>query len=345
MVKRRKHDDRGDARSPLRRACATPTNPAYYVDASALNAGLLGGNTASGGEPLFDLDGSIGTSSTLPASSVPWGLIENYYALDVPSGITLTIAAGAVVKGGVEGYSTLTGEGTLDAGGTSTSPITFTSVNDNTVGGTTGTGTPTSGDWQGIEANGSGSLDIEHANVAYAETSIDASAGSSSLIKVDSDYFHVNGTAVSISAAVTTNAQVEDDSFVGNTVAIDASSNWSTLTADPVSCFYVPTMTATGNTFDGSSNPIVTPSDYALITGGGLAGDFGVSFVQDYPPDWADNVQSGSTDTISVSYEPCIDVISPEDSYVAIAIPFNLDGSVIVPIGGSIASKEGTHNP
>jgi hypothetical protein len=204
----------------------------------------------------------------------------------------------------------------------------FTSFNDNTVGGKTGTGSPKAGDWTGISSSTDGSVDVEYANVSYASTAVNASGGSSSLIKVDSDNFSSNETAVSISAALTTNAQIENNSFAGNTVAIDASSNWSTVTADPVSCLYVPTMTATGNLFDGSSTPLVTPADYALITGGSLAGMFGVPFVEDYPEDWADDIQSSSQDTIAVSYEPCIDVTNPTDSYVAIAIPLDLDGSL-----------------
>jgi hypothetical protein len=170
-------------------------------------------------------------------------------------------------------------------------------------------------------------VDIEDAAIRYATDGIDVSGGSGEHITIDSDVFMENGAAVSISAALTTNAQIENSDFSGNTVAIDASSNWSTVTAD---CLFVPTMTATGNTFHGQSNPIVTSSDYDLITGGDLASEFGVPFVEDYPDGWTDNLQDGSNhdnqDTISVSYEPCIDPISPEDSYVAVAIPLNLDG-------------------
>ena len=165
----------------------------------------------------------------------------------------------------------------------------------------------------------------------YATTAVTFSAGSSSKVKIDGDQFTSNGTAISISAAIGTNAQIENNLFDSNTVAINASSNWSTVTADPVNCFYNPLMTATGNTFDGSKVPIVTHADHALITGGNLASLFGVPTVEEYPGDWAENVRSGSTDTISVSYEPCIDVIDPLLSYVAIAIPLDLGGSIIGP--------------
>jgi hypothetical protein len=249
--------------------------------------------------------------------------------------VTVTIAPGTVIKGGPSNYAgcgsfadypSITVEGSLKAAGTSSSAVTFTSVNDSGVGGVTGTGSPAAGDWGGINGTTAASIDLENSVMEYATTGVNFSAGSSSKATIDSDTFESNGTAVSVSAAIGTNAQIENNSFTGNTVAINASSNWTTVTADPVKCSYIPTMTATGNTFSGSSAPLVTPADYTLITSGNLASMFNVPGVEDYPDGWADNIQQSSNDTIAVTYMPCIDVTSPPDSYVAIAIPLDLGG-------------------
>ncbi len=68
--------------------------------------------------------------------------------------------------------SGITVEGRLRTNGTPASPVTFTSIKDNTIGGTTGTGNPNAGDWSGITTNHAGAvahLDgvvIRHAAIA-----------------------------------------------------------------------------------------------------------------------------------------------------------------------------------
>ncbi|MGH2902779.1 MAG: hypothetical protein ACRDK7_04240 [Solirubrobacteraceae bacterium] len=169
--------------------------PAFAVESDSLDAGLLGGNSATGsGVHVVELAGTLRTSSTLRAEPAAWeiGTIfdpghSTYYpaVLQVPEGNTLTVAPGAVVKASGGGdpnvygiYSALQVEGTLHAVGTESEPITFTSVNDNSVGGTTGSGDPKPGEWDGIAVPPSrGSLDLEHANVSYAETAVDDSSG------------------------------------------------------------------------------------------------------------------------------------------------------------------------
>jgi hypothetical protein len=252
-------------------------------------------------------------------------------SLDVPAGIILTVAPGTVVKS--EGD--LQVDGSLDAVGTSSQPITFTSIDDNTVGGVTGTGTPDSGDWGGIYGQTTASLDLENADVRYATNGLNLSGGTDSIIKIDNDHFDSNGTAVSLSAALTTNASITDNTFTDNSVAIDAESNWSTATISPVECAYLPTINATGNTFwTGTAyadGPVESQSDVDSITDLSFASNFGLP-VELYPEDWTSNLTAGTMDTISFFSEPCFDVKDPEDSYAAIAVPLNLTGAAIVPI-------------
>ena len=97
--------------------------------------------------------------------------------IDIPSGVTLAIASGAVLKFGSGGSITV--EGTLHAVGTSTKPIVFTSANDNSIGGTTGTGSPAEGDWNGIVASESGTIDVEYTVLEYGTTVVEANNSAS----------------------------------------------------------------------------------------------------------------------------------------------------------------------
>ncbi|MGD0834272.1 MAG: hypothetical protein ABSA40_07595, partial [Candidatus Dormibacteria bacterium] len=56
--------------------------------------------------------------------------------------------------------------------------------NDNSVGGATGSGSPTAGDWSGIESSAGGSIDIEHADIDYAATAIDFAGSDANLADV-----------------------------------------------------------------------------------------------------------------------------------------------------------------
>jgi hypothetical protein len=81
----------------------------------------------------------------------------------------------------------------LDVAGTAASPVVFTSVNDNSVGGATGTGSPAAGDWQGIEIeNASGGTTISNAVFEYAGTAVTVDE----LDELEVAAFAVNSTPV-----------------------------------------------------------------------------------------------------------------------------------------------------
>ena len=85
----------------------------------------------------------------------------------VPAGVTLTLAAGTVIK--ANSCAQLAVYGSLVADGTAADPVVFTSYADDSVGGDTNAdgsvSSPAAGDWSGIYAQG-GSLSLDHAKVA-----------------------------------------------------------------------------------------------------------------------------------------------------------------------------------
>ncbi len=171
--------------------------PAFAVNSSSLDLNDLGANSATGsGVQAVALSGTVATSSTLPAQPAAWelGYFSTYLGegagtLDVPSGVTMTVSPGAVFKAtgwgscGTPNQScALAVEGVLSAVGTALNPITFTSINDNSIGGSGGSGSPKAGDWGGIYASGSGSVDLENAKLEYASTALAVADGAGATI-------------------------------------------------------------------------------------------------------------------------------------------------------------------
>ncbi|MGC2487039.1 MAG: hypothetical protein WA359_12440 [Acidimicrobiales bacterium] len=160
-------------------------DPAFIVESSSLNFNLISGNTASGGTPAMDVLGTAVTS-TMQAQAIPWALNDWLGTpLDVPSGVTLTIDPGAMIKSDGPGscpaddFGVLCVEGTLDANGTSQNPIIFTSINDNSIGGVTGTGSPAAADWGGVFASGSGSVNLDDTTLNYGQVTLSVTESAS----------------------------------------------------------------------------------------------------------------------------------------------------------------------
>ena len=143
-------------------------NEAILMDPSSSGA-ALDGNTFNNAKPLDVI--STGSLTT----NTKWHNNGTYVisgALTVPEGITLTIESGAVIKFiaatyGVSTPGAILVRGTLDAQGTQTQPIVFTSINDHSVGGATGSGTPSPGEWDAIRFASTGTGTMSRVVVKY----------------------------------------------------------------------------------------------------------------------------------------------------------------------------------
>ncbi len=316
--------------------------PAISVAAANLNFTALASNTitAPSEANAVAVNGEVSVSQTMPATRFAWE-ISGYAAVDVPAGVALTVAPGAVIKSsegsgndvkGCGGYAcSISVEGTLDAVGSVSEPITFTSINDNTIGGATGSSTPAQGEWQGISVGNEGEVDLAHATIDYAATGL--SSTTDKHVTVESDVFAHNDTALDISATVGTNAAIHETWFDENGVALAGSSDWTGV--EPMfdgipieSCRYVPVMYATGNIFGpkGRDEPFISASEKGDIENWQL-----VPETAEWPEEWTRLVEVGENDRIEWSVLPCqpVDVETGLPSgppHVVIGIPFELGG-------------------
>jgi hypothetical protein len=111
------------------------------------------------------LVGDVLNDLKLPTVDMPYVVSNSTVTVD--AGSTLTLPAGTVLK--FQGATAqLVVNGTLQGQGTAQSPVTLTSVNDNNLGGNTGTGTPAPEDWHGLVANGGGTVNLVYSTLSYA---------------------------------------------------------------------------------------------------------------------------------------------------------------------------------
>jgi len=109
------------------------------------------------------------------AEDMIWPANTNYNVIVgsviVDAGVTCTIPAGRIIKF-ADGQTRLKFNGTLDVNGTSSQPVIFTSLKDDTYGGDTNNDgnatTPAPGDWLGVEASSNSSIaEFDYCRVRY----------------------------------------------------------------------------------------------------------------------------------------------------------------------------------
>ena len=141
-------------------------------------------------------------------------------SITVPRGVTVTIDPGVTLKMG----SGINVSGTLNAIGTSLHPITFTSINDNSVGGATGSGSPSPGDWGGITTTSvvqnnawvtPGVVNLSYLHLSYAQLGFQGSyltSNPAALSVTNCVFSHIPYAAITVtsSAPVLENNQFVD---------------------------------------------------------------------------------------------------------------------------------------
>lgn len=126
--------------------------------------------SGNGGNYLRILNGTLASNRTIAASNCLGGALVVAGAINIPSGVSLTLQPGVVFKFGSAGYVTL--QGTLLGNGLANSPVVFTDMGDDSFGGDTNGNGPTDGapgTWYGIQAHASASASmLTHTTIRHA---------------------------------------------------------------------------------------------------------------------------------------------------------------------------------
>jgi hypothetical protein len=181
-------------------------------------------------------------SSTTYVADTTWATAGSPYVLDgsiaVAAGATLTIQPGVVVK--LNGFQWIHVEGVISAVGTPSSPITFTSIKDDTIGGDSGGDGPTvgaPGDWYMLWVDSTNCLSkFDYANVRFGGLgSFDLNYGAlkvtkSAVVSVDhSTFTHNESSGLLVGTGSNPGATVDHSTFSNNGTGVAVNGGYVTL--------------------------------------------------------------------------------------------------------------------
>ena len=224
------------------------TGNAVYTDT---NGGLVITNSNNSGSNGINLNGTMNADQTLLSDGLPY--LISYFT--IPEGKTLTVSPGAVIKFLSTG-SQLVVSGNLNAEGTSDKQIYFTSINDNEVGGATGTGTPKPADWDKINISSTGKVNLKYSVVRFGGFACCWTPMIRANIYNNGGTLNISNSAVSLSDGNGIEHSGGTTSAIENTIANNSGSGISARGGGSLSF--------TDNTFSGN----VGDSVYAELSGG-----------------------------------------------------------------------------
>jgi YD repeat-containing protein len=200
------------------------------------------------------LSGTLANNTTLTSTQV-YTIIGT---LVVPSGVTLNILPGAVVKFELGAGMDVQPGATLTANGTLAQPIYFTSINDSSVGGDTagngGAVAPAPGDWDSIILDGA-TVSLQHVQVQYGGGPVTTGSQTGMIETTESANVTITDSILAYSFAI--GIQTAYPNGGGDTVTVTDSTFYGNedraINAYPGSTVHV-----VNDTFDGNSAGVMS---------------------------------------------------------------------------------------